>query len=694
MATLEIQLFGGFAARDDDGRPVDLPSPKDRAVLAYIAMASGRPVARDKLAGLLWGDSGDRQARDSLKQALVRLRRALGPAAAAIGADRQTITLEPSASTVDVAAFERLLADGGIAALEQATALYRGELLDGLQPRAPDFEDWLLVERQRLRRLTLEALATLTMQSAAQGAWDRAATAAARLLALDPLHEGASRVLMQMHADRGERSQALKLFETLRERLQKELGVAPDAATQQLYRTLRQQRDIAAGTPDEESGEERRQPAPSIAVLPFAIFGDDPEQEYFADGLTEDIITDLSQVSALFVVARQNVFAFKGRPLQVQQAARDLGVRYVLEGSVRKSGGRLRITAQLIDAQTSGHLWAQRYDRSLDDVFTLQDEISKSIVDVLRVKLLPHELATITTHPTENAQAYEFYLMGRSFYLRGIDKRSLRIARDMFAKARDLDPRYARAHAGIAICDLYLSLNDPDAAYEQTLADSRLALQLEPDLAEAHAALGLAHYCTGRYIEASALFERAMALDPNLFEAHFFNGRSCRIRGLRDQAARLFARAAELRPNDYRSLGLLAEEYKALGRVDDFKATSRRCLERVAAEVKAHPDNADAWAFGSTLLAETGDSSRAEAWAVRATIIGADDFLVHYNVARTFALLGRADTAMDWLERAFSVSSVFQRRLAAWMPLDRELDSLRDQPRFLALERRLRERSP
>jgi len=702
MAALEISLLGGFLIRRHADQAIEILGQKDRALLGFLAVSPGVPYSRDKLASLLWGDSGDRQARDSLKQALLRLRRSFSAVSPTpLIASRQSVKLDRDAVAVDVGIFEQLLSDGTPESIERAAALYRGDLLDGLRVRDAAFEDWLLVERQRLRDLAVEASTNLMNQSLAGGRRDRAVAAARRLLSFDPLHEAACRNLMQVHADRGERAQALKLFETLKDRLQQELSVAPERDTVMLYQSIRKQRDIESGQPAPMARRAPRHdetpyelPAnPSIAVLPFANMSDDAEQEYFADGLTEDIITDLSRVSALFVVARNTVFTFKGRAVQVQQAARELNVRYVLEGSVRKAAGRVRVTAQLVDGASGGHLWANRYDRGLDDIFVLQDEIAQSIVDVLKVKLLPKELECITSHSTTNVDAYQYYLMGRSFYLRGVDMHSLRIAREMFTKAAEIDPRYARAYAALAICESYLSMslsmNDPTARFESCLANSLRALELDTNLAEAHAAKGLALYAAGRFVEATPEFERAIKLGPDLFEAHFFYARNCRLQGLRQQAADLFEQAAALRPNDFRSLGLFSEECEALARREDFLAAARRCLERVEVEIEAHPDNAGALAFGAAVLADLGQKERAENWAVRATMIGPDDCMVQYNVARTYAMLGNLEPALEKLEQAYRCSPLWQRRLAMWMKYDEDIDPLRPHPRFHALLKRL-----
>lgn len=695
-----LKLLGGLCVRRETGEPVHINGLKDQALLGFLALSPGANHSRDRLASLLWSDHGDKQARDSLKQCLMRLRRSFGSAVPSpIRADRQAVTLDADLVSADVAAFEIELRDGSVQSLERAVGLYQGDLLEGLSVRDSAFEDWLLVERQRLRQLAVEALTKLMAQSLADGPRERATAAARRLLSLDPLHEAASRALMQWHAERHERAQALRLFETLRARLQQELGVEPEAETVVLHQSIRQQRRVPAKqlveTPGDDAsvlaGTESRadraatMERPSIAVLPFRNIGGDPEQECFADGLTEDIITDLSQVSALFVLARHTVFAFKDKAMPIQEAASALKVGYILEGSVRKAGNQVRITTQLADGATGGHLWAGRYDRSVDDIFALQDEISKSIVDVLRVKLLPGELDTISTRSTSSVEAYEYYLMGRSFYLRGIDKRSLTIARSMYAKAAEIDPCYARAYAGIATCESYLMMCDPVTTFESVLAKVERALELEPNLAEAYAVKGMVLYAAGHYAEAGVEFERAMALDPDLFEASFFYARNCRLQGKRQRAAELFQRAAELRPNNFRSLGLFAEECKALGRQEDFLSAARRCLERVTVEVTQHPDNADAWAFGGVMLAELGDAARSEHWAGRAVMIGPDDHLVHYNVARTYASLGKLEPAMDWLERALSAYPLFARRLAAWMAYDEGIAPLRDSQRYQAL---------
>jgi adenylate cyclase len=315
--------------------------------------------------------------------------------------------------------------------------------------------------------------------------------------------------------------------------------------------------NLFAGAPPLRAAAAQRKPEPvgrekpSIAVLPFTNMSGDSEQEYFSDGITEDIITDLSKISGLFVIGRNNVFTYKNKAVKLEQAAAELGVKFLLEGSVRKAGQRVRVTSQLIDGATGGHLWADRYDRDLTDIFAIQDEIAHTIVDQLKVRLLPGEKKAIELAPTENVEAYTYYLRGRQFFHRHT-KTYYGFAKRMFVKAVELDPLYARAYAGIADCDSFLFLNyNMSVSLEGILATSGKALDLESGLAEAHASRGLALSLEQRYLEAEAEFERAIALDRNLFEARYFYGRACFAQGKLEHAANHFERAIEIKPDDY-----------------------------------------------------------------------------------------------------------------------------------------------
>jgi len=423
------------------------------------------------------------------------------------------------------------------------------------------------------------------------------------------------------------------------------------------------------------AGQER----PSIAVLPFVNMSGDPEQEYFSDGITEDIITDLSKVSGLFVVARNTAFTYKGKHVDVQEVAKRLGVNFILEGSVRKAGARVRVTGQLINGKDSGHVWADRYDRDLTDIFAIQDEITHAIVEQLKVKLLPQEKKSIGQTPTGNVEAYTYYLRGRQFFHRH-SKSYYQLARRMFAKAVELDPAYARAYAGIADCDSFLFLHySAPVEIKGIFETSAKALALESSLAEAHASQALALSLEERYEEAMAEFEKAIALDPNSFEGHYFYARACFAQGKLERAAALFERAAEIKPDDYQSACLLVQIYRSLGRDGEKESAARRGIERAERELTLHPDNPRPAYLGATALVELGQNDRAKEWLARTLAIDPDDILTQYNAACIYSRLGEIDTAFDLLERLLPHPNP---ETKAWIKHDSDFDPLRDHPRY------------
>jgi adenylate cyclase len=436
-----------------------------------------------------------------------------------------------------------------------------------------------------------------------------------------------------------------------------------------------------AGWDTKETGpaQQEQLERPSIAVLPFDNMSGDPEQEYFSDGITEDIITDLSKVSGLFVVARNTAFTYKGKPVKVQQVGQELGVAFILEGSVRKAGSRVRVTGQLISSKDGGHVWADRFDRDLTDIFAIQDEITHAIVEQLKVKLLPQEKKSIGQTPTDNVEAYTYYLRGRQFMHRH-SKSYYQLARRMFAKAVELDPLYARAYAGIADCDSFLFLHyHVDVAIDGILATSAKALALENGLAEAHASRGLALSLGQRYEEAMAEFERAIALDPNSFEGHYFYARACFAQGKFERAAGLFEHAAEIKPDDYQSLILLLQIYRSLGRDGNREDAARRGIQRAERELTLHPENPRPAYLGAAALLALGETDRAKEWLSRALAIDPDDVLTQYNVACVYSLMGDVEPTFDLLERLLPHAN---HETKAWIKHDSDFDPLRSHPRY------------
>jgi adenylate cyclase len=462
------------------------------------------------------------------------------------------------------------------------------------------------------------------------------------------------------------------------------LNVGPDARTQALAAELRKplSPEAAAREPAPAPKLVEAQPRsdlPSIAVLPFANMSSDPEQEYFSEGITEDIITDLSKISGLRVIARNTVFAYKGKSVNVKEVAQELGVKFVLEGSVRKAGSRVRVTGQLIDGADGAHMWADRYDRELTDIFAIQDDITHTIVDQLRVRLRPAERQAIDLVPTKSVEAYTYYLRGRQFLHRR-SKTFLELARRMFAKAVEIDPLYAKAYAGIADCDSFLRLHyGAEVSVDGILAMSGKALELKSGLAEAHASRGLAFSLLGRYPEAMAEFDAAFAAEADLFEAHYFCARACFTQGKLEEAAVHFERAADIKPDDCQTLLVLTGVLRSLGRTADMLAAAREGVARAERELELHPENPRPAYLGAGGLAILGEIDRAKEWAARALTIDPDDILTQYNGACFYAIVGDYERAIDLL---LAVLPRAGRQTKEWVKYDSDLDPLRPNPRF------------
>ncbi len=424
----------------------------------------------------------------------------------------------------------------------------------------------------------------------------------------------------------------------------------------------------------------------SIAVLPFTDMSPQRDQEYFTDGIAEEIISALTKVQALRVASRSSAFAFKGKNQDIRNVGEQLNVSTLLEGSVRKAGNRLRITAQLINVADGYHLWSERYDRELEDVFAVQDEIAANIVTALRVVLSEAEKRAIEKPRTESVQAYEYYLRGRQFFHQFREK-GLQFARRMFARAIEIDPNFVLAHAGTADCSsfLYMYWDASEANLEQANAASRKAMELGPEVAEAHASRGLALTLSKQYDEAAREFETAVRLDPKLFEAHYFYARACFQQGKLEEAARRFEQAAAVRPEDFQAPSLLALVYLGLGRTEDALAVRRRAVEIVERHLELNPDDVRALYIGAIDLCSLGDRERSLEWAGRALALDPEDAGVLYNVGCAYALLGEPDRALDCLEKA--VQNGFGHR--EWIENDFDLNSLRNLPRFQVLLSRM-----
>jgi serine/threonine protein kinase/Tfp pilus assembly protein PilF len=422
--------------------------------------------------------------------------------------------------------------------------------------------------------------------------------------------------------------------------------------------------------------------AKSIAVLPFTNMSADAENEYFTDGMAEEIINALSKIQSLRVASRTASFAFKGKSEDIAEIGRKLKVSTFLEGSVRKMGNRLRITAQLVNVADGYHLWSERYDREMEDIFAIQDDISQAIVKALRVILSEGEKKQIEKARAVNVQAYDYYLRGRQ-YFHQLRRKSLEYARQMFNKAIEIDPEYARAYAGVSDCCslLYTYFDAREFNLRQADVASSKALELEPDLAEAHVARGLAVSLSKRYDEAEQEFETAMRLDPKLYEAAYWYGRSRLSQGEFDEAVKLLERSASLRPEDYQAQHFLAAALSAQGKKSEALDAFRRETKLIEQHLELNADDSRALILAAVAYAELKDVDRSAEFAARAMEVDPEDAMLLYNVACNYAILGKLEESLEALERA--VDKGWGDR--SWIEHDKDLDPLRSNPRFQAI---------
>jgi adenylate cyclase len=452
-----------------------------------------------------------------------------------------------------------------------------------------------------------------------------------------------------------------------------------DALLEAIARTCGANPAAEPAKPAPEATKDR--PKISICVLPFVNMSGEPEQEYFSDGISEDIITDLSKVSALSIVARNTAFGFKGQTVDVNEVVRVLGVSHVLEGSVRKAGNRVRITAQLIDGKAGDHVWADRYDRDLTDIFEIQDEISRAIVNALRVKLLPEEKKAIETRGTSNVDAYNLYLMARQQWVSGNfgdtrrDEAIVRLCR----QATMLDPEYAQGWALMALAQAELRFTHGKEA--NALPAAERAIELNPGLPEAHCIKARYLEEEGRAEDAERQIRMALKLDPASWEVNREAARMLFRHDHISDAIPYFEKAASVMETDWHNPMLLITCYMSTGDEKNVRKAAQMTLERAERAVAKEPTNGQALASGAQALLILGDVSRAKDWTSRAMLLDPDNLIMRYNIGCSLASHdGSAEEALDMLEPFFEQvnSSTHMRHIE----VDPDLDPLRDRPRF------------
>ena len=417
--------------------------------------------------------------------------------------------------------------------------------------------------------------------------------------------------------------------------------------------------------------------SPSIAVLPFDDMSEQGDQGYFCEGIAEEILNALCKVPNLRVASRVSSFQFGGKRIDVTEIGSKLKVRSVLEGSLRKSGDQLRITAQLVNASDGFHLWSRQFDRKLEDVFAIQEEIADSITHTLSVSL---KRKSDSTFKQVDCKAYDFFLRGQSYFAKH-DIKDTVYARQMFTRALEVDPEYGRAWAGLAYTYGFehMYFNATDVNRDEALRTSKKALELAPDLAESHVSAGIAYCMVQDYENSEVEFEQAVELDPKNFDAWYFFGRAKIHEGDIKQALKFFERAARVRPEDYQSVVLQAQLHVSLGDKEKAMEVTRKGIARVRSVLELNPDDNRALNLGAFALLRLGEREEADEWMQASMAKAPMDSIIQYNAACFYAQEGDIERAFDCLEHCFVKVGNISRE---WLLHDSDLDTLRDHPRY------------
>jgi TolB-like protein/DNA-binding SARP family transcriptional activator len=658
-------MLGGFELTSADDGDLTPPRRKLRALVALLALPPAAGWSRERLAELLWGGRDDEQARASLRQALAELRRILG--VPALLTDRETAAFDPAVVSVDALEFAQLAVARD---LQEAAALYSGELLQGVSLPDSAFADWLLVERTRLHDLAASVLARLLDRQSG----DVAISTAERLLQLDPTREETHRALMWLYATQGHRSHALRQYQICRDILKRNLDVEPEPETERFYKELqsstrwveavpgRPSEDVEAGTElaaGADQGDRLRSgnlpasrasftPAsrrarfgvaavtalalagagawwlwpdapssvkPVVAVLPFDSLADDEASRRLADGLTADIITDLARFPEFGVIARNSTAMYADKPVDARAIGAALQVDFVVDGSIQREGDRVRISAQLVDANTGKSLWSERWDRRDEHIFAVQTEISEQIANRLGGGAgLVQEAGRIAAHrkPPGDLTAYEFYLLG-SEKLEQINPADVDEAIRLLNRAVEIDPGLARAWVELYHShDVLAHFGVEPEKNQRIAADAALrAVRLDPGDAEAHVVFGKSLGMKHDLVRAEAEFETALALAPGAAEILTFYSGWASTFGKPDRGADTVDQVIRLNPNyPMWNANIFSYAYFVAGRYDDaLRVMDRMTLDNYLRKT---------WVMRAGALAATGREEEAETWVQKA----------------------------------------------------------------------------
>ncbi|MDJ0778075.1 MAG: BTAD domain-containing putative transcriptional regulator [Gammaproteobacteria bacterium] len=632
MRALQLKLLGQFECSLSGDDRIPLSTRKAEVLLAFLALAPGLRHPRERLVNLLWSDRGEEQARNSLRQALSAMKKALGDSADLIlQVDRNTVSLKSELIEVDAHEFERLGLEGDYESLSTAADLYQGEFLEGIQIRDPACEEWLDSERARFKRQYIDILKNLAETQLVTHDYSHAIQSAERLVKQDPLHESGWRLLMQACADSGERNRALQAFKRCEQILRDELGVEPEAETTALRAAIaggkvRAKPEPAAEVRPQPTG---KQSEHSIAVLPFDNLSGDPEQEYFSDGITDSIILNLSLFPTLKVKSRNSSFAFKQQIKSPGEISEALEVNYLVEGSIRKSGDRIRITVQLIDAGSSNQIWGKRYDAGIDNLFELEEELSRTIATTVTGQIGSDLERVALAKGASDQQAYDLLLAGE-YHMNKFNGRDMVKAIDCLDRCLELDPGNVRAHAGLYFCHIMSWaerwIEDYEPAYQRAADHAEKAVELGNEHGEAHTAYAEYQIFCRDYEAAARHVEKALTINPNDTDALTTKAMNLEMQGKFEAAREVAKLAWQLDPYhpwaDWilaeshfccgefeKALEIIAESKNApsfirlyniaanvmLGRLDQARKTLQVFLENCRAGMLAMPRTLDEW---------------------------------------------------------------------------------------------------
>jgi len=564
---LNLKLLGQIECRQPSGDLLNLSTRKSEALLAYLALAPGIRHSRDRLVNLLWSDRGEDQARNSLRQALSSLRKSLDQISPdLLDIERTTIRLNAENIDVDVLEFKLLVEETDLESLNKAANLYQGEFLEGMAIRDPACEQWLAEERDNLKRLYIDGLSRLSRLQLEDLDFNAAIQCAERLVVIDSLDETGWRMLISAYHQKGNRNHALMAYKRCCDVLQRELGVEPELATRELQRQILEgqikaveikpdvtEDAISAGAsitelPGQKSPPERLH---NIAVLPFDNLSGDPEQEYFSDGITESIIINLSLFPGLLVKSRNSSFAFKEQIKSLGEISKELNVDYVVEGSIRKANDRIRITVQLIDAQSGNQIWGKRYDSDLSNLFDLEEELSRTIAATVTGQIESDLQRIAIAKGAAGQQAYDLLLSG-TYHAYRFNRQDTVEAIEKLDQCLTQDADNVRAHVLLYVCHTmdYLDRWTLDHRASFKLAEIHIlkALELGPEIGLVQTFYAeYLNFC-GKLDEARFHFDKALAINPNDPDALAIKAYNLIVRGEFETALQTAESALQLDP--------------------------------------------------------------------------------------------------------------------------------------------------